>query len=218
MYIAGRSAAKAQRALAAIRSAHPSSTGRLAFLALDLADLASIPPAVAAFTAAEPRLDVLVNNAGVMFPPRGSVCTTTAGGQAIELQIGTNCLGHFLLHRLLQPRLAETARHAPTASVRVLWAASLAAQLGWMALEEDGRPRVLGPQLDYAQSKIGNVFFARQFAKMTPATGVVHAAFNPGNLASELQRHWSGIDAWVTVSLSEEGVCVNAAGRISMLT
>lgn len=144
---------------------------------------------------------MLVNNAGVMFPPAGS-----RDAHGTELQMGTNCVGPYLLYQLLQPLLAATAAAAPTASVRVLWAGSIATELAWLSgpgvvLDGEGRPRDRGPQKNYAQSKVGNAFFARAFAKTTPQTGVVHAAFNPGNLASELQRHLPGVGAWVVVSV-----------------
>lgn len=135
-----------------------------------------------------------------MFPPKGS---TDAQGN--ELQIGTNCLGHYLLYQLLLPLLTETAASSPTASVRVLWAASIAVHVATpqpqgIVIDEYGGPMDQGVMPNYGQSKAGNVFLARCCAKTTPQTGVVHAAFNPGNLRTELQRHWSGLDAWFTVS------------------
>lgn len=133
-----------------------------------------------------------------MFPPKGSV---DAHGN--ELQIGTNCVGPYLLYQLLLPLLTETAVSAPTGSVRVAWAASIAVHVlcpSGIIIDEEGRPMDQGEQGNYAQSKVGNVFFAREFSKTTPQTGVVHTAFNPGNLATELQRHWHTIDAWITVS------------------
>ncbi|CAN8105477.1 unnamed protein product [Discula destructiva] len=199
VYIAGRSADKAVKAIANLRAASPNSTGRVEFLELDLANLATIKPAVHSFAAKESRLDVLVNNAGVMFPPRGSL---DAHGH--DLQMGTNCLGHFLLYQLLLPLLTRTAASAPTASVRVIWAASIAVHVmvpgaSGVVLDSEGRPADHGPQPNYAQTKVGNVFFAREGAKSTAQTGIVHAAFNPGNLASDLQRHWNGPAAWITV-------------------
>lgn len=200
VHIAGRSATKAASALANIRAASPHSTGHLAFLELDLADLSTIKPAVATFLASNHRLDVLVNNAGVMFPPTGSV---DAHGH--DLQVGTNCLGPYLLYQLLLPLLAKTAATAPTASVRVAWAASIAVQIAapgssGMVLDAEGQPVDKGKEVNYAQTKVGNIFLAREFAKETKENGVVHVAFNPGNLATELGRHWQGVASSITVS------------------
>ncbi|KAK3071629.1 short-chain alcohol dehydrogenase, partial [Teratosphaeriaceae sp. CCFEE 6253] len=104
IYIAGRSPGKAEKAIQAIRAAHPNSTGKLEFLHLDLGDLRGIKKSAEAFLAKERRLDVLVNNAGVMHTPPGS-----KDAQGHELQIGTNCVGHFLFTKLLTPLLQSTA-------------------------------------------------------------------------------------------------------------
>lgn len=229
VWIAGRSESKAQNAISAIRGASPKSSGQIHFLCLDLSDLSTIKPAVRSFTAQQPRLDVLVNNAGVrvsscpqaqrtcftrvnsvpltwpccsqvMHPPKGSV-----DAQGNELHVGTNCVGHFLLYQLLLPLLTKTAAASPTATVRVAWAASVAVHVACpgpegMVLDEDGRPKDQGVELNYGQTKVGNVFLASECAKTTPQTGVVHAAFNPGNLRTELQRHWTSFGRWITVS------------------
>ncbi|KAI1158691.1 NAD(P)-binding protein [Nemania serpens] len=199
VWIAGRSESKALEAISNIKKSLPDSSGSLNFLRLDLSDLSTIKPAVDSFTAEEARLDVLVNNAGVMYPPKGSV-----DAQGHELQVGTNCLGHYLLYQLLLPLLTRTASTSSvTASVRVLWAASVAVHVSTphpqgIVLEANGAPSDQGVTANYSQSKVGNVFLARECAKATPETGVVHAAFNPGNLRSELQRHWTGIGHWFT--------------------
>ncbi|KAI1397258.1 NAD(P)-binding protein [Hypoxylon fuscum] len=198
VWIAGRSVPKAQEAISRINEAAPRSEGRLEFLYLDLSDLSTIKPAVESFTAQQQRLDVLVNNAGVMYPPEGS-----KDAQGNELQVGTNCLGPYLLYQLLLPLLTKTASSSPTASVRVIWAASIALHVALpqpqgIVIDNDGRPTDQGASLNYSQTKAGNVFMARELAKTTPHTGVVHAAFNPGNLRTELQRHWAGIGRWVT--------------------
>ncbi|CAG8976754.1 hypothetical protein HYALB_00010478 [Hymenoscyphus albidus] len=190
VWIAGRSEVKGKKAISIIKEKCPKSNGCLEFLCLDLADLHSIQPVVQVFTAQEQRLDVLVNNAGVMYPPHGS---TDAHGN--ELQVGTNCLGPYLLYQLLLPLLTKTASSSPTASVRVAWAASIDVHIDspplGMVLDVDRRPKDDG-------TKYGNAFLARECAKGTPQTGVVHAAFNPGNLRTELQRHWTGAAHWVT--------------------
>ena len=140
-----------------------------------------------------------------MFPPAGS---TSAQGH--ELQIATNCLGPYLLYRLLEPLLAKTAASSPTASVRVAWAASIAVEMlapqpHGVVLDDAGRPTNQGVRANYGQSKVGNVFLAREGARATNRNGIVHVAFNPGNLRTELQRHWNGLDAWLTVSEGEGG-------------
>lgn len=72
VYIAGRRKEKFDEAIASIKKECPDSSGRLEYLHLDLADLPSIAKAAQEFGAKEDRLDVLTNNAGVMFPPVGS--------------------------------------------------------------------------------------------------------------------------------------------------
>lgn len=120
----GRSSTKAHAAISRLLTLHPRSTGRLEFLYLDLADLSTIAPAVARFREKETRLDVLVNNAAIMVPPQGSKSV-----QGYDLQTATNVYGPFLLSVLLAPLLADTAKTAETGSVRIVWAASHAADL-----------------------------------------------------------------------------------------
>lgn len=127
-----------------------------------------------------------------MFGPTGARTV-----QGLELQMGTNCVGHFLFTQLLRPVLAATAKEAPAGSVRVTWAASLAMDLlspkpGALRFEpsEEGRPVSLGKQGDYGQSKAGNLLLSCEAKKRWGnADGVVHLAHNPGNLKTELPRH-----------------------------
>lgn len=72
IYIAGRDREKANQAISKLQNEVPRSSGRLEFLHLDLADLENVRDAAAQFMSMENRLDVLVNNAGVMTPPAGS--------------------------------------------------------------------------------------------------------------------------------------------------
>ncbi|RAO73527.1 uncharacterized protein BHQ10_009539 [Talaromyces amestolkiae] len=186
VYIAARSKAKAQDTIAWCRAEHPGSTGRVEFLYLDLDDLTGIKASADEFMAKETRLDVLWNNAGVMVPP------------GYELQLGTNCLGHFLFTQKLLPILTRTAETAPKGSVRVAWAGSLVIDLGapsgGIDMENITWSKKAGSQRDkYAQSKVGNMFLASEFAKRDKHRDVIHVAFNPGNLKSPLQRHISRV-------------------------
>lgn len=222
VYIAARSEAKAQDTIAWCRAEYPGSTGRVEFLSLNLDDLTGIKASAEEFMAKETRLDVLWNNAGVMVPPAGSktkqassvasLQTSTPGltvkcKQGYELQLGTNCLGPFLFTQKLLPILTRTAEAAPKGSVRVAWAASLVINLGapsgGIDMENITWSKKAGSQVDkYAQSKVGNLFLASEFAKRDKPGDVVHVAFNPGNLKSPLQRHMSRIADALTVSFT----------------
>jgi retinol dehydrogenase 12 len=202
VYVAGRSQAKADAAIAEIKQAFPSSDGKLEFLHLDLADLPSIKASADDFLKREQRLDVLTNNAGVMVPPAGS---KTA--QGYELQAGTNVLGPYLFTQYLTPTLQKTAASSPSGSVRVTWAASLATSFAptngvvWDEKNGGGVKAHGKPQIDYAQSKACNVLLAHQYQKVYGKDGVVSNAWNPGNLKSELQRHQTGLSKVITPAL-----------------
>lgn len=93
VYIAGRSEAKGQQAIADIKASitNPKASATLQFLQLTLDDLATIKASVDKFRSTEDRLDVLFNNAGVSLPAAGS-----RSKQGHELQLATNCLGPML--------------------------------------------------------------------------------------------------------------------------
>ena len=132
------------------------------FSCFSLEDLTTIKPAVETFVTKESRLDVLFNNAGVSLPPRGSV-----SAQGHELQMATNCLGHYLLTQLLLPTLLKTAESAPPATVRVIWTSSIvvdaSAPQGGMNITELTNPSS-NQQRNYLNSKTGNWFLASALA------------------------------------------------------
>lgn len=172
-------------------AAYPDSKGKAEFLKVDLADLNTIKPAVQEFLSKETRLDVLTNNAGVMTPPSGS---KDAHGR--ELQLGTNVLGPFLFTQLLTPIVQKTAKDAPTGSVRVTWASSLASFLGTpkggIVFDSNGNVQVPSTSSQaYGLTKVANILLASEFAKLYGKDGIISVSWNPGNLTSELQRHTS---------------------------
>ena len=194
VYVAGRSEEKGKQAIERIKADAPSSSGRLEFLLLDLNDLSTVKGSADQFLSRESRLDVLVNNAGVMFPPAG-----TKTKQGHDLQFGTNCLGPFLFTKCLMPILTRTATSSPPDSVRVIWAASVAIQMlapdnGVVFDEATGVPKIFdSQQTNYGQTKVGNVLLAVKTAELYASNGIVSVSFNPGNLKTELQRHSPGI-------------------------
>ncbi|MFE7229958.1 oxidoreductase [Streptomyces sp. NPDC057596] len=145
------------------------------FALLDLGDLASVRE----FADAYPyeRLDLLVDNAGLMAPPYG----TTADG--FETQFGVNHLGHFALTGLLLPRLLDTP------GARVVTVSSMMHALANVDLHDLNSERRYRRWIAYARSKTANLLFTHELARRLAATGsdVVAAAAHPGYAATNLQ-------------------------------
>lgn len=174
--LACRSRTKAEAAIAQIRQATPNAD--LAFLPLDQADLASVR-AAAELAAREPRVDVLLNNAGVMFPP----LSRTA--QGFELQFGVNHLATFALTSLLLPKLTETP------GSRVVVTASIAHQRGNLAWDDLNAERGYSRSQRYADSKLANLLFVAELDRRLRAAGSPVSAIgcHPGVAKTELGRH-----------------------------
>lgn len=185
--LACRDRAKAEAAMARIRQGSPGAN--LAFLPLDQADLASVR-AAAEQAAGEPRIDALVNNAGVMTPP------LTRTKQGFELQFGVNHLGCFALSALLLPKLAETrgARVVVTSSI-----AHRRAEIDWDDLDADkGYDRF--PR--YAASKLANALFFFELDRRLRASGspVTAVGCHPGVAATDLGRHMGALQMLLPVA------------------
>ncbi len=175
--MACRNPAKAADALDQVKRRAPSADAEL--MALDLADLASVRRFAAEFSARHPRLDLLINNAGVMAVP----FQKTADG--FEMQIGTNHLGHFALTGLLLEKLAATkdARIVNLASLAHRWTRG-------MNLEDPNFERARYNKWDaYGKSKLANLLFTFELVRRLQAasSGIVVAAAHPGYSATNLQ-------------------------------
>jgi NAD(P)-dependent dehydrogenase (short-subunit alcohol dehydrogenase family) len=173
--LACRDPQRASGALASLRESAPGASAEA--LPLDLASLASVRDFAKALADRHPRLDVLVNNAGVMAIPR----RTTADG--FEMQLGTNHLGHFALTGLLLERLLATA------GSRVVTVSSTAHRLGRIAWDDLHGERRYTRWGAYGQSKLANLLFTYELSRRLSAAG--HAtrsvACHPGWAATNLQ-------------------------------
>ncbi|MCX7863452.1 MAG: oxidoreductase [Novosphingobium sp.] len=174
--LACRNQAKAQQAMARIRSETPGAD--LAFIPLDQADLESVREA-ADMARGEPRLDVLVNNAGVMFPP----LERTA--QGFELQWGVNHLAPFALTGLLLDKLAEGDRP------RVVVTSSLAHRRGAIPWDDLDARAGYNRVMRYAASKLANLLHVFELDRRMRAAGlpIMAAACHPGFASTDLARH-----------------------------
>lgn len=174
--MAGRGQDKGRAAQAAITTAVPDAS--LELYELDLADLASVRGCAEAIATEHPRIDLLVNNAGVMGVPRQA----TVDG--FELQLGVNHLGHFALtNRLIRPLLS-----APAA--RVVSVTSFARFVGTPV--DPANPHLHGrydPWRAYSQSKLANLLFAVELQRRLAAAGasVLSLPAHPGLVHTELQ-------------------------------
>lgn len=146
---------------------------------LDLGNLDSVRKFADNFNAGYDRLDILMNNAGIMIPPYGK----TVDG--FELQFGTNHLGHFALTGLLLPKILATPRSriATTSS-----SAYLLGRIHWDDLHFEKQYRAA---MAYAQSKLANVLFMRELQHKLEAinSNTISVGSQPGYARTNLQKH-----------------------------
>ncbi|MEZ4293489.1 MAG: oxidoreductase [Polyangiaceae bacterium] len=158
-----------------IRGEHPSAHVEIS--ELDLASLASVRAFADRFTEGHERLDVLINNAGVMALPYKK----TADG--FEMQFGTNHLGHFALTGLLLPLLEKSA------PARVVTVSSIAHQMGTIDFDDLQHEKSYQKWLAYGQSKLANLLFAYELDRRLRKRNVDvrSVACHPGYASTNLQ-------------------------------
>jgi len=161
------------------RQAAARMTGDVSVQALDLTSLDSIRSAAADLRAAHPRIDLLINNAGVMYTPR----QTTAEG--FELQFGTNHLGHFALTGLLLDRLL------PVPGSRVVTVSSTGHRIRAAIHFDDLQwERSYGRAAAYGQSKLANLMFTYELQRrLAPHGTTIAVAAHPGMSNTDLIRN-----------------------------
>lgn len=184
LYLAGakvilacRDLAKAE--LAAWELTKLNSLGELETAFLDLSSLQSVNEFSKNFLVRFKRLDVLINNAGIMTPPAG---VTSEG---YELQFVVNHLGHFALTGQLFPLLRDTP------DLRVITLTSLAYIHGSLDFQSFSSIGEYNATAAYAQSKLANIVFALELQRRINLTGapVSSLAAHPGIAATEIARH-----------------------------
>src|SRR5262245_53474375 len=189
---AAREPGKGKRAPARIADTAPGAD--VMVQPLDLASLDSIRAAAGELRAQHPGIDLLINNAGVMFPPRQS----TRDG--FELQFGTNHLGHFALTGLLLEQML------PVPGSRVVTVSSLAhrlrARINFADLQSERSYRRVAA---YGQSKLANLMFTYELHRRLSGAGTTIAvAAHPGLAATELTRNSPAIAAFFYALISQK--------------
>lgn len=178
MIIAVRNPQKGKAAAEKIVANHPDAEVNV--MELDLASLDSVRHFATQFKGVHSRLDLLINNAGVMMPPYSK----TADG--FELQFGTNHLGHFALTGLLIDLINKTS---DSRVVNVSSSSHHYGELNFDDLNWENRP--YKKMKSYGDSKIANIYFTYELQRRLQDAGsnTLVAASHPGWTATELQRH-----------------------------
>lgn len=179
--LACRDTEKAEKAVdeikETVRSENNEPLGELLVKKLDLSSLLSIKQCAKDILQTEERINILVNNAGIMMCPKSK----TEDG--FELQFGTNHLGHFLFTCLLLPRIRQST------PARIVNVSSLAHKRGAIHFDDINLENGYSPIGAYSQSKLANILFSNELATKLKGTGVNVYSLHPGVVQTELGRH-----------------------------
>jgi len=179
--IAGRNPSKGAAAIHQIRQSVPGAN--VVFGTLDLASLDSIEAFGRSLRSSHDSLDLLINNAAVMTPPKR---LATADG--FELQLGTNYLGHFALTAQLLPLLRKGNKP------RVVSLSSVAARSGTINFDDLQAQHSYRPMQVYSQSKLACLMFALELQRRSDAAdwGIQSIAAHPGISRTNLLTNGAG--------------------------
>jgi NAD(P)-dependent dehydrogenase (short-subunit alcohol dehydrogenase family) len=175
VYLAARTSKRGNAAIEEIENNVPSAKGKIHYLEVDMASFASVKQAADRILAENTRLDILMNNAGVV----GNPASVTSDGY--EIQFGTNYMGPTLFTKLLLPLLLKTAQE-PDSDVRIV---NLSSELFKQAPSEGilfskltTACEDIGTMVRYGQSKLANYFFSKSCAQKYP--NITSVALHPG--------------------------------------
>jgi len=177
--IACRSAQKAEAAAEGLRTAGP---GTVTVIPLDLSDLESVEKAANLIGEEAQSLDLLINNAGIMGVPLSHT------KQGVELQLGTNHVGHFALTARLYPLLASAK------AGRIVTVSSNLHKGATLDLTDTGSSQSYSGQKAYGRSKLANLLFALEMSRRLEvvASPVISVAAHPGWSRSQLAANGPG--------------------------
>jgi NAD(P)-dependent dehydrogenase (short-subunit alcohol dehydrogenase family) len=179
LVVIARHSGRAEQVLAELRQAGPG-VAHIVHLA-DLSLMREVKRVGAQIAAAEPRIDVLVNNAGSIF---GSRRVTSEG---LELTFATNHMAYFVLTHMLLVRLKESA------PARIVNTASGAHYGRHLDFDDLQATRGYRAQDVYGRSKLCNILFTRELARRLQGTGVTANCFHPGFVATNFGQRNAGL-------------------------
>jgi len=182
LVVVARDRSRGEAALLRLRERGPDATHQVHYA--DLSRLAEMKRVASAIAAAEPRIDVLINNAGAMFGAR----QVTPDG--FERTFALNHLAYYVVTRGLKGSLIAGA---PARIVSTASDAHRGNQLDFNDLQSARNYRGFTV---YGRTKLMNILFTRQLAKQLSGTGVVANALHPGFVATRFGDESGGLTAW----------------------
>ncbi|MGM0123721.1 hypothetical protein IGI37_001095 [Enterococcus sp. AZ194] len=198
--IAGRNANKGAIAVQNIKKKYP--RAKIEFQKIDLADLSSIEKFAKVIKSKYDKVDVLINNAGVMATPDRRITKDN-----FELQLGTNYLGHFALTAQLLPLLRNSK------NARVVTVSSMAHRSGEIHFDDLQLEHNYNPNVAYSQSKLACLMFALELHKRSVASnwGIISIGVHPGGVATDLMDNGPGKNFYTrlishTLQMPSQGV------------
>lgn len=179
IFVTARDITKGRKALSDILQ-----TDRVELLELRLDSLASVRSFAEAFKSKTTKLNILVNNAGIMAVP-----TRTLTEDGLESHLGTNHLGHFLLFQLLKPLLLSSS--TPQSNSRVINVSSSGHRVTAVNFDDInlGGEGAYNPWVGYGQSKTANILMANEIEKRYSTQGLHGWSVMPGFIQTGLQIH-----------------------------
>ena len=193
--VPARREATAKEALAGV-------DGNVKVRPMDLGDLVSIENFAADLAGDHEKIDLLINNAGIM------ACPETRIGDNWEAQFATNHIGHFVLANELTPYLKNAG------SARVVCLSSTGHRLSPIRWDD---PHFIKEPYDkwvaYGQSKTANALFARELNRRLAGDGVKAFSVHPGGIVTPLQRHLETGEMIALGWLDESGKDLSAAAK-----
>ncbi|XP_050999388.1 retinol dehydrogenase 14 [Acomys russatus] len=175
---AEEAAGQLRRELSQARGPDPDANdGQLVVKELDLASLSSVRAFCQELLQEEPRLDVLINNAGIF------QCPYMKTEDGFEMQFGVNHLGHFLLTNLLLGLLKSSA---PS---RIVVVSSKLYKYGDINFEDLNSEQSYNKSFCYSRSKLANILFTKELARRLEGTNVTVNVLHPGIVRTNLGRH-----------------------------
>jgi NAD(P)-dependent dehydrogenase (short-subunit alcohol dehydrogenase family) len=171
VYLTARSTEKGKQAVEKIKKEVPE--GNIDFIELDLGDLNQVSDAAEKFKKKVTKLDVLINNAGLM----DDTFRLTKDG--IESHFGVNFVGHYLLTRELMPILKEGSRIINVAS-------DLHHLAKHLELDKVNDPKSMSQMDRYGNSKLANILFTNALDKRYRSKGITCVSVHPGLVNTEI--------------------------------